>query len=122
VLATLLAPIGYVMQDVVADAMTVEAVPRHGEYGEPYSAEILRGMHTTMQTLGRVAVVGGGILVALLNIFMFSGVENMSVAEQADVYVNIYCVHFHKSFSSNNVFVATHEMLLTSLQLDLDVF
>src|SRR3989344_9630098 len=51
VLATLLAPIGYVMQDVVADAMTVEAVPRHGEYGEPYSAEILRGMHTTMQTL-----------------------------------------------------------------------
>src|SRR5213593_4280602 len=28
ILSTLLAPIGYVVQDVVADAMTVEAVPR----------------------------------------------------------------------------------------------
>ena len=33
VLAALLAPIGYVLQDVVADAMTVEAVPRFDEAG-----------------------------------------------------------------------------------------
>ena len=35
VLAVLLSPIGYVLQDVVADAMTVEAVPRIDARGEP---------------------------------------------------------------------------------------
>src|SRR4030095_16992087 len=35
VLSTLLAPIGYVVQDVVADAMTVEAVPRFDADGNP---------------------------------------------------------------------------------------
>ena len=32
-------PIGYVLQDVVADAMTVEAVPRVDEHGQPLSLE-----------------------------------------------------------------------------------
>jgi len=36
VIATLLAPTGYVVQDVVADAMTVEAVPTIDEHGDPY--------------------------------------------------------------------------------------
>src|SRR5262245_1409426 len=35
VLSALLSPVGYVLQDVVADAMTVEAVPRVRETGEP---------------------------------------------------------------------------------------
>src|SRR5512139_588879 len=34
VLSTLLAPVGYVIQDAVADAMTVEAVPRVDEKGQ----------------------------------------------------------------------------------------
>ena len=37
VLSALLAPVGYVMQDAVADAMTVEAVPRVDEHGQPLS-------------------------------------------------------------------------------------
>ena len=37
VIAALLAPTGYVVQDVVADAMTVEAVPTIDEHGNPYS-------------------------------------------------------------------------------------
>ena len=37
VLSTLLAPIGYVVQDVVADVMTVEAVPRVDAEGRPTS-------------------------------------------------------------------------------------
>ena len=36
VLSALLAPVGYVVQDVVADAMTVEAVPPLDEQGRPY--------------------------------------------------------------------------------------
>ena len=35
VLSVLLAPLGYVVQDVVADAMTVEAVPEIDELGDP---------------------------------------------------------------------------------------
>jgi MFS family permease len=90
VLATLLAPVGYVIQDVVADAMTVEAVPVVDERGRPYDPHRIKLMHTTMQTLGRVAVVGGTILVAVINLVMFSGVETMSAADKAMIYSRIY--------------------------------
>ena len=61
VLSVLLAPIGYVIQDTVADAMTVEAVPRVDEQGRPIDQAQLKLMHTTMQTLGRVAIISGGM-------------------------------------------------------------
>jgi len=64
IISMLVAPVGYVMQDVVADAMTVEAVPTHDEAGEPISKKDLQRMHVTMQTLGRIAIVGGSALVA----------------------------------------------------------
>ena len=81
VLSSLLAPIGYVTQDVVADAMTVEAVPRHDEAGEPIDDERRRSMHTTMQTLGRVAIIGGGVLVALANVFLLRGAGTLPEAQ-----------------------------------------
>jgi hypothetical protein len=90
VLSVLLAPVGYVLQDVVADAMTVEAVPRIDDKGQPLEAEKIRLMHTTMQTLGRVAIVGGLIIVALLNVYKFSGVEAMSEADKVRIYVDIF--------------------------------
>ncbi len=90
VISALLAPLGYVMQDVVADAMTVEAVPAVDEAGQPYDDLTLKRMHTTMQTLGRVAIVGGGIAVSVVNIVLFNGIDTMSPAEQLDVYRQIY--------------------------------
>jgi hypothetical protein len=90
VLSVLLAPLGYVLQDVVADAMTVEAVPTVDEAGQPYDDQTMKRMHTTMQTLGRVAIVGGGISVALVNILMFSGVSAMAEAAKVAVYIRIY--------------------------------
>jgi len=90
VLSALLAPVGYVIQDVVADAMTVEAVPRIDREGLPLPAGQIRLMHTTMQTLGRVAIVGGGIFVALLNVFMFEGVENLDEQDKVAIYIDIY--------------------------------
>ncbi|MGI9321208.1 MAG: hypothetical protein ACR2O5_07320 [Thiogranum sp.] len=90
VLSTLLAPVGYVIQDVVADAMTVEAVPRVNSEGVAFPAEQIRLMHTTMQTLGRVAIVGGGIFVALLNVFMFEGVETLAEQDKVGIYIDIY--------------------------------
>ncbi|MGB8436607.1 MAG: hypothetical protein WCE38_20355 [Burkholderiales bacterium] len=90
VLSALLAPVGYVVQDVVADAMTVEAVPRVDTDGRPVDAASLKLMHTTMQTLGRVAIIGGSVAVALANVTLFSGVEQMSEADKVAVYIRIY--------------------------------
>ena len=90
VLSTLLAPVGYVVQDVVADAMTVEAIPTVDDTGQPLEKHTVKLMHTTMQTLGRVAIVGGGILVSLVNVLMFSGVERMTEGDKVAVYILIY--------------------------------
>ena len=90
VIATILAPTGYVVQDVVADAMTVEAVPTIDEDGNPYPESDIKTMHTTMQTLGRVAIIGGLIAVAGLNITMFEGVEDMSEEMKVAIYADIY--------------------------------
>src|SRR5688500_19620906 len=42
VTAALVAPTGYMIQDAVADAMTVEAVPRVDERGRPYDPHALK--------------------------------------------------------------------------------
>ena len=90
VISVLLAPIGYVVQDTVADAMTVEAVPRVDEQGRPFDEAARKLMHTTMQTLGRVAVVGGSLLVALINLYLFTGVEGLPQESIAQIYRNVY--------------------------------
>ena len=77
VTAAMLAPVGYVLQDVVADAMTVEAVPRVDEHGHPLALEYRKSMHVTMQTLGRVAIITGGILVSVVNVFVLRGVGEL---------------------------------------------
>jgi len=90
VLSVLMAPIGYVIQDVVADAMTVEAVPRVNDQGVPFDELQRKLMHTTMQTLGRVAIVGGGIIVALINVYVFTGTEGLPQTELVKIYQRIY--------------------------------
>lgn len=90
VISTLLAPIGYVVQDVVADAMTVEAIPAVDHQGRKQTEAELRLQHSTMQTLGRVAVVGGTLLVAWLNVLMFAGVEHMGEGERIVIYERLY--------------------------------
>ncbi|MFP5405143.1 MAG: hypothetical protein ACLGHY_01965 [Gammaproteobacteria bacterium] len=90
VLATLLSPVGYVTQDVVADAMTVEAVPRFDSAGELLAPEARRSMHTTMQTLGRVAIIGGSLLVAAANVVLLRNANALPEAQRLDVYVLVY--------------------------------
>jgi len=88
--SSLLAPIGYVLQDVVADAMTVEAVPSIDRDGQPIDPPRIRSMHTTMQLLGRLAIIVGGILVALLNVTLMSGVAELPDAEKSLAYLSVY--------------------------------
>ena len=90
VLSSLLAPVGYVVQDAVADAMTVEAVPRVDASGQAIDPAARKLMHTTMQTLGRVAIIGGSVLVALLNLYVFSGVDALPQAQVAALYADVY--------------------------------
>ncbi len=90
IISALLAPMGYVLQDSVADAMTVEAVPRIDSDGVAIEPEKIRLMHTTMQTLGRVAVVGGSLLVSVVNLYVFSGVQGMSEAQKVQGYLYVY--------------------------------
>jgi hypothetical protein len=70
--------------------MTVEAVPKVDEEGRPIDEARLKLMHTTMQTLGRVAIIGGGILVSLINLYLFTGVENLPKDKIADIYRQVY--------------------------------
>jgi len=90
VLSALLAPTGYMIQDSVADAMTVEAVPRVDENGKPYDEAARKSMHTTMQTLGRVALIGGLALVAAANIYLFHGTEGLSREAKRALYGQVY--------------------------------
>ena len=90
VISVILAPVGYVVQDVVADAMTVEAVPLSDEQGIDYSKDQVKIMHTTMQSLGRFAIIGGTVLVALANVILFRDVESLEQAEKINLYGSIY--------------------------------
>jgi len=92
VLSTLLAPVGYVIQDSVADAMTVEAVPHFDDEGKAIDPARLKLMHTTMQTLGRVAIIGGSVLVAGVNLYLFRDAESLSDVEEVAIYRNIYAL------------------------------
>lgn len=90
VASVLLGVVGYVLQDVVADAMTVEAVPRVDAEGNPIDPARRKLMNTTMQTLGRVAIIGGGVLVAAINLYVFRGVHALSEAQKVEIYRQIY--------------------------------
>ncbi len=90
VTSALLAPIGYVLQDVVADAMTVEAVPRYEIDGSPIDQARRKSMHTTMQTLGRVAIIGGSFLVSIPQLWLLHGASALTEAQKAAVYLTVY--------------------------------
>lgn len=90
VVTVLLGAVGYVVQDVVADAMTVEAVPHVDTDGQPIDPAIRKLMNTTMQTLGRVAIIGGGVLVAVINLYVFSGAHALSEDQKVEIYLRIY--------------------------------
>jgi hypothetical protein len=92
VLSALLSPIGYVLQDAVADAMTVEAVPRVDDEGQAIDPERRKLMHTTMQTLGRVAIIGGSVLVAVINLYVFAGVQQLDEAQKVEKYLQVYLI------------------------------
>ncbi len=86
VLSSILTPIGYVLQDVVADAMTVEAVePDFKNNTKQVKNENTKKEHTVIQLYGRFAIILGSLLVGLINLFIFKGVD--------ESYANIYLLY-----------------------------
>ncbi len=90
IISTILSPTGYVLQDVVADAMTVEAVPKYKQNKQKYSEKEIKAMHTTMQTFGRFFIIGGTVLVAAANIYFFKDVGSLKESEKIILYSKIY--------------------------------
>jgi len=64
VAASLLAVVGLVVQDSVADAMTTEVVDRTSADGTPRDAAVVQAELGDVQVLGRVALMGGAFAVA----------------------------------------------------------
>jgi hypothetical protein len=64
IIAALMTPFAYILQDTVADAMTVEAVPRFRPDGTPVDEATIKSEHTTMQLLGRAAILLGILVTA----------------------------------------------------------
>lgn len=62
--ASLLWVIGFVLQDVIADAMSTEVVSRRNQDGTPRLQEDVDGELAQIQWLGRIALMGAGVLVA----------------------------------------------------------
>ncbi|HZR58397.1 MAG TPA: hypothetical protein VFA74_16105, partial [Terriglobales bacterium] len=67
-LASVLASLGFVIQHVVADGMSIEAIPDVDESGARLVEADRRILHTTMQTLGRVCILAATALIAALNL------------------------------------------------------
>ena len=63
---------------------------RDSDNGQSYNKEQIKVMHTTMQTLGRFAIIGGTVLVALINVILFSDVDQLNQNEKINLYGSIY--------------------------------
>ena len=90
IISTLLAPIGFVLQDVVADALTVEAIPKTDEKGNEIDFKTLKSLNVVMQLLGRVSIISGTLIVSFVNLIMFSDSSEMSDNEKIVTYGKIY--------------------------------
>ena len=114
ILSTILSPIGYVLQDVVADAMTVEAIPTYDQNNIKYTDNEIKAMHTTMQSFGRFSIIGGTVIVAALNIYFFKDATALLESQKIILYSKIYLYalipiyidfwhNFIKNFFKNNL-------------------
>jgi MFS family permease len=72
ILASILAVLGVVVQDVVADAMTTEVVPRSNADGTPRPQAEIDGELAMVQVLGRIVFTTGTFAVAWLGGYLAS--------------------------------------------------
>ena len=93
IISAIIAPIGYVLQDVVADAMTVEAVDP--EFKKVSSRKInlnnsKKSEHTIIQLYGRFAIISGSLIVGVINLYLFKDIN--SVSNLNLIYAKVYLI------------------------------
>ena len=89
VISVILGPVGYVIQDVVADAMTVEAVPEKDKNGTIIAKEQLKSCIQQCKHWP-ICHYWRHVLVSLVNVIMFTNVDNLDDAARIDLYADIY--------------------------------
>ena len=99
IISTILTPVGYVIQDVVADAMTVEAVETNSDVNndkvlikDNLDSQQIKKEHTLVQMYGRFAIIFGSLIVSLVNILMFKGIDKEDKDMVINVYADIYLI------------------------------
>src|SRR5438093_928175 len=63
---------------------------RFGADGRPMGMAARTSMDTTVQTLGRVAIIGGSVLVSLANVYLLRGAGALPEAERTLAYLRVY--------------------------------
>ena len=90
IFSSILTPIGYVLQDVVADAMTVEVVePDFRKNKKNLHNPSIKAEHTMVQLYGRFAIILGSLLVGIINLYVFNNI-NQQTNDLHRAYANIY--------------------------------
>ena len=130
IISSILTPVGYVLQDVVADAMTVEAVdPSFRSKNNNLNSSAIKTEHTIIQLYGRFAIILGSLIVGLINLYMFNGL-NDSERSINTIYANIYLIALVIPFISiSGVFIARinnnkkiKQVTFTFQKLDYQIF
>ena len=78
IISAIISPVGYVLQDVVADAMTVEAVDpdfKKESFKKITSNNLNKSEHTIVQLYGRFAIIFGSLIVGLINLYLFKDIN-----------------------------------------------
>ncbi len=96
IISALLTPIGYVLQDVVADAMTVEAVDYvfKNKKKDKFYDGLIKREHTLLQMYGRFSIILGSLLVSFINLLFFYNMDKMDASSVNDTYSKLYLFSF----------------------------
>lgn len=87
IVAAILAPVGLMLQDVVADAMSIKAAIETENGAQ--AAVALRSSHVTMHTLSRIASFIGAIISGIFNLYIFDRLESVVGGDRTDTYLFI---------------------------------
>lgn len=114
IISVILTALGLVLQDAVADAMSVEAVPHFDDQGQAFDEIHIKALHTTMQTFGRIALISGIIIVAVINIYIFEDVGSLTEIEKTALYGQVYLLALIIPFVSISGVVLAYYMRLSA--------